>query len=285
MSTSKSGINLIDPEEYRPPLQFIEGGIVVTSFGGTVVAVGNLETDGEIVAELDGKETMRYPHKAGKIEIRRSEFIDETIWQARASAVLLRIFTVENGTVTFELKTRFTNDYTREYDAWRKRDYAMQKQRELLNTRRGVNELLQSLHRIVQDSAVMRSYVGSGDVAKGLARLACDFLAVDQWTNLEPRQVLEVFLEDDAIEVATSLPNEYWFAIVLRTAFGGNDNSFAKLSRTKLEEAMRSVATPIREQVAARSENGSELRMVLQAVEGITVVGESGLKVNPIFAL
>lgn len=282
MSTQSSSIRLIDPEEFRPPLEFTENGITVTSFGGTLCAVGFAAAGGEIVAVVDGKETFRDPLKAGKFEIRRSSFIDEAAWTG-SKELQLKLTIVEDGAVTAEANIRFTKNYTLEYDAFRKREYTRQRQRELLNTRKGPMELIGSLTRVSERAAATKSYIGKANAAKSLAELAREFAGLERFGEISDAQVLATFLEDDAVELASTLPNDYWFATCLKAASVMGD-SFKKISKAALEAAIREVAAPIKANIATVAGANNDVANALKAIEGVVLIADGKLVDNPVFA-
>lgn len=280
-NTQNSGISLIDPEEYRPPLEFRENGLITTSFGGNIVAMCNAAADGEFVAEIGGKEVLRMPVKQGKFEIRRRDFIDDNAW-ATGSDLLLKLKIEINGEESFGVLYRFTRNYTREYEAYRQRDYARQRQRELLETRVGVGEVLQALARVATDSAAKKSYL-TGDLSlNALADVARGFRGIARFGEISEEQILETFFEDDALSAVKSMPNAYWFAVCVRAAVKGD--KFAKVSLAALLSATREVAGPIRQNILAIAADNAELLRAASAVEGMLLIGDGQLVANPVFA-
>lgn len=281
MSTQKSGISIIDPTEFRPPLEFRENGLVVTSFGGIVVAMGFAAVGGEFVVEVNDKEVLRRQVQQGKFEVRRCDFIDDETW-AVGSELLVKLKIVEGGAETATTLYRFTRNYTREYEAYRQRDALRQRQRELLETRRGPNELVQTLARIAERSVGTKSYPGKTSAARSLADLAREFAGIQRFGEISDAQVLATFLEEDAVGLASTLPNDYWFATCLRAAVKGD--IFQKISKAALEAAISEVAIPIKANIAQVGGNSTEVISALKAIEGVVLIADGQLVDNPVFA-
>lgn len=284
MTTQRSGINLIEPGEYRPPLEFHENGVTVTSFGGSLVAVGHIATDGEVVAEVNGKETYRHSHRAGNFEIRRSSFIDDDTFGS-SGELTLKLSIVEGGTATVEKTIRFTQNYGREYDAYRQRDHLRQRQRELLNTHRGANELVQRLSMIAERSAATKSYVTGKSSVEPLADLAREFAGIKRFGDISDDAILATFLEPDAVDLAKTLPNAYWLATCLKAAVVPG-NTFQKISAAQLKAGFDAVQNPIKsklEELAPLGSTDARARDAIKAIEGIYLVTADGkVIVNPI---
>ncbi len=280
-TTQKSGISLIDPEEYRPPLEFRENGLITTSFGGNLVAMCNASADGDFVAEIGGKEVLRLPVKQGKFEVRRHDFIDDNAWTT-GSDLLLKLKIEINGEESAGTLYRFTRNYTREYEAYRQRDYARQRQRELLETRAGVGEVVQALARLANDNSAKKSYVTGNLSLNVLADVARGFRGIARLGEISEQEILETFFDDDALSAVKSMPNAYWFAVCVKAAVKGD--KFTKISLAALLTATREVAEPIRQNVLTVAGDNAELLRAASAVEGLLLIGDGQLVANPVFA-
>lgn len=282
MTTQKSRIALIEPGEFRPPPVFYENDVVVSSFGGLLVAAGHIATMGQVIAEVDGIETYRQTQQAGDFEIARSSFVDDAIFTS-ATALMLRLSIVESGVVTAETKVRFTRNYHQEFQRFNESEHLRRRQRELLNTQRGNTELWQRLGLIAERTSAQKSYFGS-IVVKQLVELACEFAAVNQYASMSEDAVLEMFLEADAIPLAKTLPNAYWFSTCMKAAVTVSGHSFQKISKTALEAAISSVAGPIKDKIAEAGRNDASVIAALNAIEGVVLIADGKLIDNPAFA-
>jgi len=160
------------------------------------------------------------------------------------------------------------------------------KQREMIETDAGLNELRILMAAIVKETTPDRCYLESSAVPTGaMARITRQFLARTEQDEVTDVDVLATFFAEDVLKLVQELPNQYWFARCFGAVLQTPATHFEKITHAVLLRAMLAISRTTRERINAFDKTNTELTAAVKVAEGVLIISETGqmLVENPVF--